>query len=186
MSPRRKRGKRFGRGPRVPVLDRNARTRLIVYLRGWSALRRQPGQHRTGPLTDKHIQVLFALLGFQNPQSGHCFPSHARIAERANCHPDTVNEALKQFECTGMVTWEHCLERKGSRVTRTSNCYFFRDPDWEQRASRPNPETPAGHKNQDDSVDSCVKIIVLDPKSRLDAALIGLGRALGSLPEAAS
>jgi len=179
-----KREKIFGRGPSVLRLDRNARARLVVYVKCWSKRRREPGQHLSGPITDKHIQVLYALLWCQHPQNGRCFPSHETIAERANCHPDTVNEALKQLERTGMLSWVHCLDRKGSRVLRNSNCYYFRDPDWEQRAGRPNPETPGGHKNQDDSVDSCVKIIVLDPKSPLDKALIGLGRAMGSLPGA--
>ncbi len=137
---RRRREKVFGQG-RCQPLDRNAKARIMVYARAWSARHRRPGQHR-GPLTRATLEVLEALLwGFHNAQSGRCFPSYETIAARAQCCRDTVYEAIKALELANILTWVNRLIRVQfreldlfgklalrSRLIRTSNAYTFRDP----------------------------------------------------------
>ena len=66
---RRRREKVFGEG-RCQPLDRNAKARIMVYARAWSARHRRPGQHR-GPLTRATLEVLEALLwGFHKSRDG--------------------------------------------------------------------------------------------------------------------
>jgi hypothetical protein len=136
----RRREKVFGRG-RCRPLDRNAKVRIMVHARAWSARHRQPGHHR-GPLTRATLEVLQALLwGFHNSRDGRCFPSYEAIAARAQCNRDTVYEAIKALEAAGILTWVNRLIRVQfrerdllgvialrSRVVRTSNAYVFRDP----------------------------------------------------------
>ncbi len=75
-------------------LDRNAKTRIIVFAKAWNAKHEQPGQHR-GPLTRATHEVLEALLwGFHNSKSGLCFPSYEAIAKKAEWCRDTVYEGL--------------------------------------------------------------------------------------------
>ena len=137
---RRRHEKVFGEG-RCQPLDRNAKARIMVYARAWSARHRRPGQHR-GPLTRATIEVLEALLwGFHNSQNGRCFPSYETIAARAQCCRDTVYEAIKALELANILTWVNRLIRVQfreldlfgklalrSRLIRTSNAYTFRDP----------------------------------------------------------
>jgi hypothetical protein len=148
-----RREKVFGPGRAIP-LDRNAKARILVYARAWTARHRQPGQHK-GPLTRAFLDVLEALLwGFHNARTGCCFPSYERIAERAGCARSTVAEALKALEFAGVLTWQHrvtrirerCRDLFGRdgwrwRIIRTSNAYVFRDP-----ASK--SENPTGTLNQ--------------------------------------
>ncbi len=136
----RRREKVFGAGHCQP-LDRNAKARIMVYARAWSAKHRRPGQHR-GPLTRATLEVLEALLwGFHNSRDGRCFPSYESIAQRAQCCRDTVYEAIRALEAAEVLTWVnrlirvqfHELDLFGkmalrSRLIRTSNAYVFRDP----------------------------------------------------------
>ena len=135
----RRREKVFGPG-RCRPLDRNAKVRITVYARAWSARHRQPGQHR-GPLTRAYLEVLHALLwGFHNSRTGRCFPSYETIAKRAECCRDTVYEAIKALEAAGILTWVNRLVRvpfiekdlfgkqvPRIRLIRTSNAYVFHD-----------------------------------------------------------
>ena len=137
---RRRREKVFGPGGGQP-LDRNAKARIMVYARAWSARHRRPGQHR-GPLTRATLEVLEALLwGFHNSRDGRCFPSYETIAVRAQCCRDTVYEAIRALEAAEVLTWVNRLIRVQfreldlfgkmalrSRLIRTSNAYVFRDP----------------------------------------------------------
>jgi hypothetical protein len=136
----RRREKIFGRG-RCQPLDRNAKARITVYARAWSARHKQPGQHR-GPLTRATLEVLEALLwGFHNSRDGRCFPSYEAIAKRAQCCRDTVYEAIRALEAAEILTWVNRLIRVQfrekdmfgnmalrTRLIRTSNAYVFRDP----------------------------------------------------------
>jgi hypothetical protein len=136
----RRREKVFGEG-RCQPLDRNAKARIMVYARAWSARHRRPGQHR-GPLTRATLEVLEALLwGFHNSRDGRCFPSYETIAARAQCCRDTVYEAIRALEDAEILTWVNRLIRVQfreldlfgklalrSRLIRTSNAYTFRDP----------------------------------------------------------
>jgi hypothetical protein len=137
---RRRREKVFGEG-RCQPLDRNAKARIMVYARAWSARHKRPGQHR-GPLTRATLEVLEALLwGFHNSRDGRCFPSYETIAARAQCCRDTVYEAIRALEGAEILTWVNRLIRVQfreldlfgkmalrSRLIRTSNAYTFRDP----------------------------------------------------------
>ena len=138
LRPRRE--KVFG-PPRGIPLDRNAKTRIMVYARAWSAKHQQPGQHR-GPLTRAFIEVLEALLwGFHNSKTGLCFPSYEEIARKAECCRDTVYEAIQALEAADVLTWVNRIVREQVReldlfgqwsthwrIVRTSNAYLFRDP----------------------------------------------------------
>ena len=94
-TPRRE--KVFGPAPGMP-LDRNAKARIMVYVRAYNARMREEGQH-TGPITRAFMDVLRALLyAFHNGRDGRCFPSYERIAAAANCCRATVYEAIRALE----------------------------------------------------------------------------------------
>jgi hypothetical protein len=128
----------FGPARGIP-LDGNAKARLKVYVQGYNARHKQPGQHH-GPITRAIMDVFEALLwGFHNSKSGLCFPSYEAIAEKAKCCRDTVYEAIKALEAANVrvnrIVREQVRERdlfgKWSqrwRIVRTSNAYVFRDP----------------------------------------------------------
>jgi hypothetical protein len=206
--PRRRREKVFGR-PRGIALDRNAKARIAAYAKAYNARHRQPGQHR-GPLTRAILEVLEALLwGFHNSKSGDCFPSYETIATKAECCRDTVYQAIKALELAGILSWVHRIVRvkfrerdllghlvSRWRVIRTSNAYQFRDPQPEtagQEARKPaqdhkissRSENPSGTQNQEVlkelASEKEVRIIVLDPRNDLDAALVRLGKLCGGL-----
>ncbi len=203
---RRRREKVFGQG-RCQPLDRNAKARIMVYARAWSARHRQPGQHR-GPLTRATIEVLEALLwGFHNSQNGRCFSSYETIAARAQCCRDTVYEAIKALELANILTWVNRLIRVQfreldlfgkvalrSRLIRTSNAYTFRDPmlgavvpeqsrggEAAGGASLPSTsksENPPGTLNQDSST------LIKEPDTPKSAQPTGLDLALARLKSA--
>ncbi len=157
----RRREKVFGPGRAVP-LDRNAKARVAVYARAWSARNRQPGQHK-GPITRAFLDVLGALLwGFHNAHTGRCFPSYEAIAARAGCARSTVAEAVKALEWAGVLSWQHRVTRVRERcrdlfgrdgwrwrVIRTSNAYAFRDPMPQHGGVSSKSENPTGTGNQD-------------------------------------
>ena len=69
-----RREKVFGPAPGVP-LDRNAKARIMVYVRAYNARMKQEGQH-TGPITRAFMDVLRALLyAFHNSKDGRCSSS---------------------------------------------------------------------------------------------------------------
>lgn len=186
------REKVFGPGQAVP-LDRNAKVRVLVYAKGWTALHRRPGQHK-GPITRAFLEVLEVLLwGFHNSRSGACFPSYERIAEKAGCARSTVAEALKALELAGVLSWQHrivrvrerCRDLFGAngwrwRVVRTSNAYGFFDPKASASGNRtgtltqeiPNPAQVALPDG------GGLEPSLAWPESALGKALAGLGRAL--------
>jgi len=201
--PRRRREKIFGQGRGVP-LDRNAKARIMVYARAWSAKHRRPGQHR-GPLTRATLEVLHVLLwGFHNSRNGRCFPSYETIAARAQCCRDTVYEAIKALEAAEILTWVNRLLRvqyrerdlcgkmaPRSRLVRTSNAYVFRDPLPCALAGVPGTrsavslgktsksENPTGTQNQDFSITSTNAVArQFAPDDLLEKALSRLQRAM--------
>lgn len=201
---RHRREKVFGPGRGI-ALDRNAKARIMIYARAWSAKHRQPGQHR-GPLTRAFMEVLEALLwGFHNSRDGRCFPSYESIAAKAQCNRDTVYEAIKALELADVLTWVNRITRIRTReldlfgqwamrwrTIRTSNAYVFRDP-LPCAAGRPEAgfssksENPTGTLNQD--IFSLTKRAAppqIDPDSPLERALRSLGTRLGVLPEGAT
>lgn len=139
LRPRRE--KVFGPARGIP-LDRNAKARLKVYVRGYNARHKQPGKQHHGPITRAFMDVFEALLwGFHNSKTGLCFPSYEQIAEKARCCRDTVYEAIKALEAADILTWVNRITRErvrerdlfgqmGTRwrIIRTSNAYSFRDP----------------------------------------------------------
>jgi DNA-binding transcriptional MocR family regulator len=91
--------------------------------------RAQPGR-AYGELTAKHVQVLETLVyGFLNSRDGRCFPSLAKLAERAGCAVSTVQLAIAALERVGLLSWVHRLKRLWVdgrwRVHRTSNGYVI-------------------------------------------------------------
>lgn len=177
MPVSRKRKKLHGLPP-SHGMDRNARCRLIAYARAWSHTHRTGRQHK-GPITRTGIEVLQTLVNiFANTKTGVCFPSYKALAERAGCVPSTAQEAVNALELAGVVTVFNRLKRVGKRVLRSSNAYVFRDmgPDTENRG-----RNQAIKESVNPTAPPAVKIIVLDPRSPLDAAIIGLGRANGAL-----
>jgi hypothetical protein len=117
-----------------------------------------------GPITRAFLEVLEALpWGFHNSRSGCCFPSYEAIAARAECHRDTVCEAIKALEWAGVLTWQHRITRALMRqsdlfgrwshrwtVIRTSSAYVFRDPQPQLAGvSVAKSENPTGTPNQE-------------------------------------
>src|SRR5512132_3337484 len=136
-----RREKVFGYAPGVP-LDRNAKARIMMYVRAYNARTREEGQH-IGPVTRAFTDVLRALLySFHNSRDGRCFPSYERIAAVANCCRATVYEAIRALETAGVLTWVNRLTKIRVperdlfgriayrwQVIRTSNAYrFLLDP----------------------------------------------------------
>ncbi len=155
-----RREKLFGMGRPVP-LDRNAKVRVMALARALSR-KTEPGK-AYGIITAKFLAVLGALLyGFHNCRDGRCFPSYEAIAVKADCHRDTVYEAIKALERAGILTWVNRIVRIREagrdlfghatgrwRVLRTSNAYSFVDPGAATypQANRPKPsksEKPTG------------------------------------------
>jgi hypothetical protein len=177
LLPRRE--KVFGPARGIP-LDRNAKARLKVYVRGYNARHRQPGQHH-GPITRAFMDVFEALLwGFHNSKTGLCFPSYEAIADKARCCRDTVYEAIKALEAADILTWVNRITRErvrerdlfgqmGTRwrIIRTSNAYSFRDP-LPCHEGRPDAgfssksENPPGTLNQD------ISILKREPENKAD------------------
>jgi Helix-turn-helix domain len=189
MPIRRCREKVFGPGRAVP-LDRNAKARIAVYARAWSARNRQPRQHR-GPITRAFLDVLEALLwGFHNSRSGICFPSYEAIAAKAECARSTVAEALKALEWAGVLTWQNRITRILVRerdlfgqwasrwqVIRTSNAYVFSDPNPQLAGiSACKSEIPPGTQNQEFL--SLRPAPASNPNSPLERALQRLGAGI--------
>ncbi len=193
--PGRRRDKVFGPGRAIP-LDRNAKARIWAYAQGYTALHRRRGQHR-GPLTRASLDVLRSLLwGFHNTHTGRCFPSYEAIAEKAKVHRATVARAIAALEAGGVLTWENRLVRQRvvtpglvGRVVvlvprRTSNAYSFRDPQPQVRAELPKSQNSTGTTFKDSSsLAEGRKVAPLDPSKPLDAVLIRLGRAMGTIPD---
>jgi len=77
------------------------------------------------------VDVLRALLQFWDFATGKLFPSHAKIAERAGFHENSVIAALKRLRHHGLVDWVRRTTRTGNdgefgpQLEQTSNAYFF-------------------------------------------------------------
>ena len=169
-------------------LDREAKVRIMAYARGYNAKHRRDGQHQ-GPITWAFLRVLKAMLWeFHNNRTGYCFPSYESIAEKAQCCRDTVYEAIKVLEDSGILDWVHRFDKifiEGSwKVIRVSNAYLFRDPLPCATSSQfSESENPAR------TLPPQEKIPKIPPKNDLQNldkclvdALIGLGRSIGAIP----
>jgi hypothetical protein len=188
---RSRREKVFGPGRAMP-LDRNAKARIMVYARAWTARNRQPGQHK-GPITRAFLDVLHALLwGFHNSRTGCCFPSYERIAEKAECARSTVAEALKVLEWAGVLSWQHRITRALVRqrdlwggwsnrwtVIRTSNAYVFRDPQ-QPLAGVPAAKSENRGGTPDQDVLDLIQRPAIDPNSPLGRALASFGAVIAA------
>jgi len=191
-----RREKMFGEGRLVP-LDRNAKARIMVLAR---ALMHRSGEGKHyGVLTAKFVAVLGALVwGFHNCQSGKCFPSYERIAEKADCARSTVYEAIRALEDAGILTWVNRIARIREwgpdlfgrarnrwRVIRTSNAYAFVDPlkgkETVQFSSK--SEFPTGTEGQELHL---LPPRPLDQGNPLHQALLRLREAMGAAPTGAA
>jgi AraC-like DNA-binding protein len=194
---RSRREKLFGQGRPRP-LDRNAKVRIMHHAR--ALMRRVEKGRAYGSISAKAFAVLEALLfGFHNANSGLCFPSYEKIAERAGCARSTVAESLKALEEAGILSWvnrlarirERCEDLFGqwgtrTRVIRTSNAYEFRDPLPSKIpvnvGNSSKSENPSGTSIQESfslKASASPAPEALDPD--LAAALARLGRAVGAL-----
>jgi Helix-turn-helix domain len=195
LTPRRE--KVFGHAPGMMPLDRNAKARIMTYVRAYNARMKERGQH-TGPVTRAFMDVLRALLySFHNGRDGRCFPSYERIAATANCCRSTVYEAIRVLESAGVLTWVNRLTkirvperdlfgRIASRwqVIRTSNAYRFLDP----RAGAPGE---GGYKSENQPrpmIQESLSFVThstpaagttSSTSNALNDTLISLGRAIG-------
>src|SRR3954464_11954388 len=186
-----RREKMFGEGRLLP-LDRNTKARIMVFARALMRRSGEGGKHY-GVLTAKFVAVLGALLwGFHNAESGRCFPSYERIAEKADCARSTVYEAIRALEAAGILTWVNRIARIRDwgpdlfgraqnrwRVIRTSNAYTFRDPG-AKNGDRPvtvssKSDCPTGTANQELHL---AVPRVLDPANSLYQALQRWGEAV--------
>jgi hypothetical protein len=178
-------------------LDRNAKARILAYVRAYNVRMKQEGQH-TGPITRAFMDFLRALLyAFHNSKDGRCFPSYERIAAAANCCRATVCAAIQALEAIGVLTWVHRLTKirvrerdlfgKGVsrwRVIRTSNAYRFHDlPSGGQCLPGRESKNLTRSLNQENpslvSPPAPTRVIILDPNDKLGSVLIRLGNAVG-------
>jgi hypothetical protein len=193
----------FGEGRLVP-LDRNAKARIKML--AWALTRRSEKGKHYGVLTAKFLAVLDALLwGFHNAETGRCFPSYERIAERAACARSTVYEAIHALERAGILTWVNRIVRIREwgpdlfgraqnrwRVIRTSNAYAFVDPQPRARSSDSSKsEFPTGTAGQEFTLEMPrAQKPELDLANPLHRALMQLGKALrsekGAAPDGAA
>jgi Helix-turn-helix domain len=194
QNPPKRREKMFGEGRLLP-LDRNAKARIMVFAR---ALMRRSGEGKHyGVLTAKFVAVLGALLwGFHNAQSGRCFPSYERIAEKADCSRATVYSAIHALEAAELLTWVNRIARIREwgpdlfgraqnrwRVIRTSNAYTFVDP---QPQARPPGSSKSNFKTGTEGQESFpLAPHPLNGSNPLHQALERWGRALESKKGAA-
>jgi hypothetical protein len=170
-------------------LDREAKVRIMAYARGYNAKHRREGQHQ-GPITWAFLRVLKTMLWeFHNNRTGYCFPSYETIAEKARCCRDTVYEAIRVLEASGILDWvnrfDKIFKHGAWQVIRTSNAYLFRDPlPCGNTLENPNrSENPAGTLHNQE------KILKIPPENTLAhlpnsliEALIDLGRNIGAIP----
>ena len=179
------REKVFRKTPGIP-LDREAKVRIMTYVKSYNAKHKQEGQHR-GPITWAFFRVLKTILyGFHNQHTGHCFPSYESIAAEAKCCRDTVYAAIHALEESGILDWVNRFDKKyedGWQVIRTSNAYLFRDP----LPCATSPETyesenPAGTLlNQEKILKVPPKNSIQDLENSTVAALISYGRSIGAI-----
>jgi hypothetical protein len=161
----------------------------MTYVKGYNARHRRQGQHR-GPITWAFLRVLKAMLWeIHNPKTGYCFPSYEAIADKAECCRDTVYEAIKALEASGILDWVHRFDKifiEGSwQYIRTSNAYLFRDPLPCENIpeNRNRSENPAGTLHtQEKILKAPPKNAVLDLENSMIATLISLGRTIGAIP----
>lgn len=81
-------------------------------------------EYRAGNLTRAARDVLLTLHSFRG-HGGVAWPSHATLADRARCCTRTVQRALQQGECLGLVEWAERRVRAGWRWLQSSNLYRF-------------------------------------------------------------
>ena len=94
-------------------------------------------EFRAGNLTRADRDVLLTLHTYRGT-GGAAWPSHATLAERANCCTKTVQRALRQARELDLVHWAERRVRAGWRWLRTSNLYRFVMPEGPVRP----PTTP--------------------------------------------
>lgn len=122
-------------------LDRNARQRLIFLAKRLE--RRTKGKGlANGALGDIGLQVLDALLGYANRQTGLCFPSYLTLQAITGRSRGSIAVALKKLERAGIITVIRRLKRiwidrmspitgQPERIMATvqdSNLYSFSGP----------------------------------------------------------
>jgi hypothetical protein len=84
-------------------------------------------ERAAGNLTYAFERVLRAIIAFRG-HDGRIFPSHASIAERADCADRTVRRALNQAVLIGLIWWRADYRRDGWRKVRTTNHYVLNVP----------------------------------------------------------
>ena len=84
-------------------------------------------ERRARNLTKEYENVLRCLATFRG-RDGAIFPSHAAIAQRAECSVRTVQRALVAAARSKLVHWLPRRRRVGWRSLRDSNRYFLNVP----------------------------------------------------------
>ncbi len=84
-------------------------------------------EFRAGNLTRAYRDVLLTLRTFRGPGGLIC-PSHATLAQRAECGVSTVQRALDMAQQLGLLSWAERRIRRGWRWLRTSNRYRLEQP----------------------------------------------------------
>ncbi len=78
-------------------------------------------------LTRAYRDVLLTLRTYRG-HGGQITPAHATLADRAGCHPRTVQRALHQAQRLGLVSWIERRVKAAWRWLRTSNSYRLETP----------------------------------------------------------
>ncbi len=85
-------------------------------------------EFRCGNLTRGYRDVLLTLRTFRG-HGGLCIPSHATLADRAECSVRTVQRALVMGRTLDLVSWTERRVRAAWRWLRTSNSYRLAVPE---------------------------------------------------------
>jgi hypothetical protein len=92
----------------------------------WTA--RVWSEFHAGNLTRAWRDVLLTLRTYRG-RGGSIHPSHETLANRAGCHPSTVQRALQAARDLGLVGWTERRARAVWRSLRTSNRYWLIVPE---------------------------------------------------------
>jgi hypothetical protein len=129
---RRRRERTEGRGPRGHM-DREARNRLMIYVKAWNRRHKARGQH-IGPLTRTDLELLPVLMSFIG-SDGYCTPDYRAIMRRGDFSRAAVADGITRLEAAGVI---RVVNRKrrigghkvrgqwvGGKVVNIENAYCF-------------------------------------------------------------
>lgn len=179
-------------------IDRNVAARLFHQARLYDLRTKEPGKHG-GAIGHAALKVLHTLIfDFLNFKTGQLDPSYDGIARKANLARSTVAEALRRLKILGIINWlRRCSDRyEGGRyeLVQETNAYALLPasqwaepvigavspppPDPASWGARPPMPSVIGQALEETSIAAQVRMLELEPRDPLAAALAKLGRSV--------